>query len=64
MDYENNTKIAKLISDFLGYELIRGKRSIFDQDNSKNKFDYNDDLSIEEGDIVSENVVNFSTNNK
>ena len=49
MDYESNIKIANLISDFFGYELIKGKRYIFDQDNNKNNFDYIDDLPIEEG---------------
>ena len=61
MDYESNIKIANLISDFFGYELIKGKRYIFDQDNNKNNFDYIDDLPIEEGDIVSENVSMYNT---
>lgn len=61
MDYQNNFIMAGLIADFFGYELIRGKRYNFDQDNNKNKFDYIDDLPIEEGDIVSENVSMYRT---
>ena len=61
MDYSNNFNMAKMITDFFGYELIKGNRYNFDQDNNKSNFDYIDDLPIEEGDIVSENVSMYRT---
>jgi hypothetical protein len=61
MDYSNNISMANMITNFFGYELIKGNRYNFDQDNKRNNFDNIDDLPIEEGDIVSENVSMYQT---
>jgi hypothetical protein len=61
MDYENNLIMANIITNFFGYKLIKSGRYNFDQDNYQENFDYIDDLPIEEGDVISENVSMFRT---
>ena len=61
MDYENNFIMANIITNFFGYKLIKAGRYNFDQDNVRENFDYIDDLPIQDGDVISENVSMFRT---
>ena len=62
MNYDDNLKMSNLISKFFGYELVKTRVYNFDSTaNNKYNFDFIDDLPIENGDIVSENVTMYQS---